>query len=346
MSGAGTRTNTPPWVPALQALSVGNSAKLKQTALVEAFNLRAAIELTMGNPAGWNTGQQAGPWVYILWILSAWHACVLHAVQCILCPAAARTLHAPIFLAVFFFPSGAVAALSDMPPRQEHELDPVTLHNRALAGLAHGGPEAAAAALDKLTHLLAHPPFPPELLGNLLSLCCRSTEDSGLGPTAGNGDGTGAIDPKALAEQLLQEHAPLVAAHVPPELLPLYRACLSRSRSAEEAAAQLDAAAGAHVEGLRRRVKTVQEARWAGDQAAAAAGLEAYEQALEAYIPGGWVAWWAELKFKGQQGCPARQPSSCCRQVPRLWCCASLPAAEVLSALTPLVSVPPVCMQC
>ncbi|KAI3430438.1 hypothetical protein D9Q98_005033 [Chlorella vulgaris] len=213
------------------ALSVGNSAKLKQTALVEAFNLRAAIELTMGNPAG------------------------------------------------------AVAALSDMPPRQEHELDPVTLHNRALAGLAHGGPEAAAAALDKLTHLLAHPPFPPELLGNLLSLCCRSTEDSGLGPTAGNGDGTGAIDPKALAEQLLQEHAPLVAAHVPPELLPLYRACLSRSRSAEEAAAQLDAAAGAHVEGLRRGVKTVQEARWAGDQAAAAAGLEAYEQALEAYIP-------------------------------------------------------------
>lgn len=36
----------------MQARSVGNSAKLKATALVEAFNLRAAIELAMGNPAG------------------------------------------------------------------------------------------------------------------------------------------------------------------------------------------------------------------------------------------------------------------------------------------------------
>jgi hypothetical protein len=31
---------------------VGNSAKLKHTALVEAFNLRAAVELQLGNPAG------------------------------------------------------------------------------------------------------------------------------------------------------------------------------------------------------------------------------------------------------------------------------------------------------
>lgn len=36
----------------MQARSVGNSTKLKATALVEAFNLRAAIELAMGNPAG------------------------------------------------------------------------------------------------------------------------------------------------------------------------------------------------------------------------------------------------------------------------------------------------------
>ena len=36
----------------LQARSVGNSAKLKQTALVEAFNLRAAVELQLGNPEG------------------------------------------------------------------------------------------------------------------------------------------------------------------------------------------------------------------------------------------------------------------------------------------------------
>jgi len=36
----------------LQARSVGNSAKLKRTSLVEAFNLRAAVELQLNNPAG------------------------------------------------------------------------------------------------------------------------------------------------------------------------------------------------------------------------------------------------------------------------------------------------------
>ncbi len=31
---------------------MGNSARLKATALVEAFNLRAAVELALGDPAG------------------------------------------------------------------------------------------------------------------------------------------------------------------------------------------------------------------------------------------------------------------------------------------------------
>jgi len=58
--------------------SVGNSSVLQETCLVEAFNLKSAIEYQMGN-------------------LDA-----------------------------------AKEALSDMPPRQEEELDAVTLHNQAL----------------------------------------------------------------------------------------------------------------------------------------------------------------------------------------------------------------------
>jgi len=58
--------------------SVGNSVALKQTALIEAFNLKAAIEYVMRN-----------------------------------------------FTA-------SKEALTDMPPRSDEELDPVTLHNRAL----------------------------------------------------------------------------------------------------------------------------------------------------------------------------------------------------------------------
>lgn len=193
----------------------------------------------------------------------------------------------------------AAAALSDMPPRQEHELDPVTLHNQALVGLAQaaqaggdggGGPAAAAQAFDKLAHLLAHPPFPPELAGNLLSLCCRPEGPGGTGPSA--------PERAAVAERLLAEHGPLVAAHVPPELLPLYEACVAGARSPEAARAQLDALAGSHIEGLRRRVKAVQDARWAQDAGAAATALEAFEAALEAYVPGAlalrlWLCWHA-----------------------------------------------------
>ncbi|KAL4422716.1 hypothetical protein ABPG75_008913 [Micractinium tetrahymenae] len=227
--GIGTQTQ------GMEARSVGNSAKLKQTALVEAFNLRAAVELQLGNP------------------------------------------------------TGAAAALSDMPPRQEHELDPVTLHNQALVALASAAaaPSLQAAAgrqagLAKLLHLLAHPPFPPELAGNLLSLCCRPSE--GGGPC---GSALGSTQERAdVAEEVLGAHAALVAATVPPGVLPLYEACLARMRRGpEEAAAKLDELAGSHIEGLRKRVKAVQDARWAGDHAAAAAGLEAYEAELEAFLP-------------------------------------------------------------
>jgi tetratricopeptide repeat protein 30 len=61
--------------------TVGNTQTLRETALIEAFNLKAAIEFTMKNEA------------------------------------AARE------------------ALLDMPPRNEEELDPVTLHNQALMNI-------------------------------------------------------------------------------------------------------------------------------------------------------------------------------------------------------------------
>ena len=95
--------------------SVGNSAVLQETCLVEAFNLKAAIEYSMGNV------------------------------------------------------DAAKEALSDMPPRQEEELDPVTLHNQALVHMD----ESASAGFRKLNFLLSNPPFPPETFGNLLLLHCK-----------------------------------------------------------------------------------------------------------------------------------------------------------------------------
>ncbi|GAB4820179.1 hypothetical protein N2152v2_007225 [Parachlorella kessleri] len=199
----------------VEVRSVGNSAKLKQTALVEAFNLKAAIELEMQDPAA------------------------------------------------------AAASLSDMPPRREQELDPVTLHNQAVVSIAQGGAGAEAAGLDKLHHLLDHPPFPGALLSNLLSLVCRP----------------GSSMPE-LAERVLQDCAADVARHVPKDLRPLYEACAAaKSQSPAEARVKLDVLAGQHIESLRKLVKRVQDARWANDQAAAAAGMAEYEQAVDSYIP-------------------------------------------------------------
>lgn len=180
-----------------------------------------------------------------------------------------------------------------MPPRQEHELDPVTLHNQALVALAvaAASPSSQAAAgrqasVAKLLHLLAHPPFPPELAGNLLSLCCQP--DGCLeGGMPGSGPLGSPPERAQVAEEVLSAHSALVAATVPPSVLPLFEACLaSMQRGPAEAAAKLDALVGRHIEGLRRRVKAVQDARWAGDRAAAAAGLEEYEAELDAFMPG------------------------------------------------------------
>lgn len=53
-----------------------------------------------------------------------------------------------------------------MPPRQEEELDPVTLHNQALMNMDTD----ATGGFRKLNFLLQNPPFPPETFGNLLLL--------------------------------------------------------------------------------------------------------------------------------------------------------------------------------
>merc|ERR1712159_201066 len=99
----------------IEVRSVGNSQALRETALIEAFNLKAAIEYVMKN---------------------------LEA---------------------------AKEALSDMPPRGEEELDPVSLHNQALMHME----EDPTQGFKKMNFLLSRPPFPPETFGNLLLLYCK-----------------------------------------------------------------------------------------------------------------------------------------------------------------------------
>ncbi|KAI3388147.1 hypothetical protein SNEBB_002942 [Seison nebaliae] len=96
----------------LDVASVGNSLALHESALVEAFNLKAYIEYKLKNS------------------------------------------------------DGAKEALMDMPPRQEHELDPVTLHNIAVTYIDEDGQRA----LDKLHFLLEQDFFPKETYANVVFL--------------------------------------------------------------------------------------------------------------------------------------------------------------------------------
>ncbi|XP_040919319.1 tetratricopeptide repeat protein 30A [Toxotes jaculatrix] len=99
----------------IDVYSVGNTLVLHQTALIEAFNLKAAIEYQLKNL------------------------------------------------------KGAQEALTDMPPRSEEELDPVTLHNQALVNMDTKPSEG----FEKLAFLLQQPSFPPVTFGNLLLLYCK-----------------------------------------------------------------------------------------------------------------------------------------------------------------------------
>jgi tetratricopeptide repeat protein 30 len=82
----------------IEVRSVGNSAVLKETCLIEAFNLKAAIEYEMKNKEPAKVGSDSG---------------------------------------------AAKEALTDMPPRLESELDPVTLHNQVILSLYLSPSESA-----------------------------------------------------------------------------------------------------------------------------------------------------------------------------------------------------------
>eukprot|EP00903_Cladosiphon_okamuranus_P016120 g14876.t1 len=188
--------------------SVGNSQVLQETCLVEAFNLRAAIEHTRKN--------------YEM----------------------------------------AAEALSDMPPRREQELDPVTLHNQALLHME----DDPTAGFRKLNFLLSNPPFPPETFGNLLLLHCKYGYHE-------------------LAADILAENSHLTYKFLSEELYEYLDAAIMVQTSPEEAYRKYDELTSKHIDQLRQLTKQIQDARMARDNDAIKTSLEMYDAALERYIP-------------------------------------------------------------
>ncbi|NP_001098119.2 intraflagellar transport protein 70A [Danio rerio] len=188
--------------------SVGNTLILHETALIEAFNLKAAIEYQLKNYAA------------------------------------------------------AQEALTDMPPRSEEELDPVTLHNQALMNMDTKPTEG----FEKLAFLLQQNPFPPVTFGNLLLLYCK-------------------YEYFDLAADVLAENAHLTYKFLTPYLYEFLDAMITCQTAPEEAFRKFDENAGKLTEQLRKVTKQVQEARHNRDDESLKKYVQDYDEVLEKYIP-------------------------------------------------------------
>jgi len=192
----------------LQVRSVGNTAALRETALIEAFNLKAAIEYMMKN-------QEA-----------------------------------------------AQDALMDMPPRDESELDAVTLHNQALMEME----EKPTEGFRKLNFLLHQHPSPPETFVNLLLLYCKYNYYD-------------------LAADILAENSDLTYKVMNPQDYEFLDALILAQSTPEDAYQRFDEISAKHIEALRRGTKHIQDARRARDQNAVKKYLNEFDEALSNYIP-------------------------------------------------------------
>ena len=194
-----------------EARSVGNTQILRETALVEAFNLKTAIEFMMKN-----------------------------------------------------FPA-AREALTDMPPRLQEELDPVTLHNTALVNMA----EDPTNGFKKFNYLLQHPPFPPETFQNLLLFYCKYQYFD-------------------LAADVLAENPHLSWKYLSQKNQPLYDfldGLITAQTSPAEAYRKFDILAQKHIDQLRKLTKRIQDAKQNHDKEGVKQALKSYDEALEDYIP-------------------------------------------------------------
>lgn len=169
----------------IEVKSVGNTLALHETALVEAFNLKAAIEFLAGNN------------------------------------------------------EAASEALTDMPPRLEQELDPVTLHNQALIRFEDNPSES----FEKLAFLVQQQSsFPSETFANLLILYCK-------------------YEYYDLAADVMAENAHLTYKLLSPYLYDFLDALITLQTSPEEAYRKFDEMASRFTDQMRKLMKQIQETK-------------------------------------------------------------------------------------
>ncbi|VDP18983.1 unnamed protein product [Schistosoma margrebowiei] len=192
----------------LEVRSVGNTLTLHETALIETFNLKAAIEFNLKNY------------------------------------------------------TSASEALTDMPPRNEDELDHITLHNQALMNMN----KEPGIGFQKLQFLLQQETFPSETFANLLLLYIK-------------------YEYYDLAADVLAENATLAYEYLSTDLFDFIEAVILRQTAPQDAYNRLDQMAIKHTEQLRRLTKIIQEARQNQNDELVRTTVHEYDMALENYIP-------------------------------------------------------------
>ncbi|KAF4658146.1 Tetratricopeptide repeat protein 30A [Perkinsus chesapeaki] len=198
--------------------SVGNSNILRDSALIEALNLKFALELADDNL------------------------------------------------------EGAKECLVDMPPRLESELDPVTLHNVAIAYMDEKPSEGFA----KLSFLLQSGSVttedgplgsvPKEAFTNLLREYCKH----------------GYYD---LAADILAENPALTYSCLDEDEYEFFNCLILSQASPEEGFKQFDELAQKYISKLRKVTKEVQEGRRNRENAQIKRALSEFEEVLSQYIP-------------------------------------------------------------
>ncbi|VDM13798.1 unnamed protein product, partial [Wuchereria bancrofti] len=192
----------------MEVSSVGNTRLLRETSLVEACNLKAAIEYNLKN-------------------LSA-----------------------------------ASEALTDMPPRLEEELDPVTLHNQALINMDTNPSDGFA----KLQYLLSQNPFPPETFSNLLLLYCK-------------------YEYYDLAADVLAENAHLTYKYLTQYLYDYFDAVITQQTAPMDAYNKFEAIGNEQINELRRLTKRMNEIRDGNDEVIIQKTAKAYDDTMARYMP-------------------------------------------------------------
>ena len=156
----------------------------------------------------------------------------------------------------------AKMALTDMPPRMQHELDPVTLHNQALINMdLH-----PSQGFEKLQFLLQQDVFPPETFANLLLLYIK-------------------YEYYDLAADVLAENVHLSYKYLDEFLYKFIEAVILRQKAPEEAYKSFDEMAFSITEDLRKATKKVQEESKNYRDEAAKKAIREYDDTLDLFIP-------------------------------------------------------------